>query len=398
MSSNASAALSSASNLERSSSYFAASGGQGLFTFLPTARVHFGVGCLARLAEEVEQLGSRRVIVITGHSIAAQTPLLKTVQNLLGERFTASYSDIRQHAPESGIQSALALAETCQADLLVSLGGGSPIDAAKIVAHRLSERRTSAGVSPVYLPQVAIPTTLSAAEFSHVAGYTDESSRSKTGIADIKATPRVVIQDPQITLWTPPDLWLSSGIRALDHAVETLYSPGDHPLNDALALQALQILFKRLPLSKAEPEDLEHRQALLLAAWMSYFAPASVPAQAGLSHTIGKRIGATYGVPHGATSCILLPPVMRHKAGLPESAACLAAASRTLGLGTEDLTDQEAALALAQAVEILVQRLGLPGRLHQVGVPQSAFADIARLTTSDPTERDAVLAILNSAW
>ncbi len=365
---------------------------QGEYIFLPQEKVIYGAGSLARLAAEADRLACRRALVVTGRTLAAQTPLIRKVESLLGARHVGTYADIRQHVPESGIVEATRLARDGRVDLLVSVGGGSPIDAAKAVARAL------AGSSGAFVPHIAIPTTLSAAEFSHVAGFTDEATKSKTGFADPRATPRVVILDPEMTLPTPLWLWLASGIRALDHAVETLYSPGDHPVNDVLALQAIRSLFEFLPCSKAEPENLAARQQCQLAAWMSYFGPASVSAHAGLSHTIGKRIGATYDVPHGVTSCIILAHVMRAKAATEMDAARLAPMARALDLVADDASDQEAARAASDAVAGLVQQLELPARLRDVNVPADALADIARATVGDSPEMAEVMEILRRAW
>jgi maleylacetate reductase len=398
MSSKVSVTSSSVSNPGSLKTTLLAAGEQGEFSFLPLEKVYFGAGCLAWLASETKRLGASRVLVITGHTLTAQTPLINRVEAMLGENHRATYSDIRQHAPESGINEALGLAVECQADMLISIGGGSPIDAAKIVAYKLANAQIGGNSKPVYLPHIAVPTTLSAAEFSHVAGYTEEASRSKTGISEARITPRVVILDPELTLWTPMRLWLASGIRSLDHAVETLYSPGNHPINDVLALKAIATLFQFLLLSKDEPENVEFRQECQLAAWMSYFAPASAGAHAGLSHTIGKRIGATYGVLHGVTSCILLAHVMRFKATQAKDAARLAPVGHLLNPGSAAFSDREAALAAADAVEDLVHRLDLPSRLSQAGVPENALEDIARSAGSDESGRAVVMSILRQAW
>jgi alcohol dehydrogenase len=346
----------------------------------------------------MDRLGCRRALILTGHTLATQTPIIQSIETLLEHRHAGTYAGIRQHAPESGITEALQLAHNCQVDILISVGGGSPIDAAKAVALRLfqSEGEKGAGRAP-FLPHIAIPTTLSAAEFSHVAGYTDESSRSKTGFSDRNITPRIVFLDPELTLRTPMWLWLASGVRSLDHAVETLYSPGEHPLSDVLALQAIRDLFQFLPRSRSDPQDLEFRQRCQLAAWMSYFSPASVPAYAGLSHTIGKRIGATYDVPHGVTSCILLPHVMRFQAESDLKAARLAEMARALGRADDAAPEREAALAAADAVAGLVQELGLPSRLREVNVPQEAFESIARATAGDTLLAAGVIQILQGA-
>ncbi len=331
----------------------------------------------------MERLGGRRALIITGRTLATQTPLIEQVAALLGERYVGTYAGIRQHVPESGIHEAVTLARARQADLLISVGGGSPIDAAKAVSRALN-----------YIPHIAIPTTLSAAEFSHLVGYTDEATRSKTGFADPRATPRVAILDPEMTLATPLWLWLASGIRALDHAVETLYSPGEHPLNDVLALEAIRRLFTYLPRSKAEPESLEVRTQCQIAAWMSFFGPASV--QMGLSHNLGRRIGATYNVPHGVASCITLAPVMRVKASA--EAARLAPIAHVLNCVPQDTPDEVAAWAAADAVARLVQSLDLPHRLRDVHVPEAALEAIALAAVGDSPQKAEALEALRQAW
>ena len=372
---------------------------QGEYTFLPQEKVIYGAGSSVRLASEADRLACRRAWIITGLTLATQTPLIQRVESALGVRHVGTYAGIRQHAPESGILEAARLALQSRADLLVSVGGGSPIDAAKAVARALALRlRSGQAGDDSYVPHIAVPTTLSAAEFSHLAGFTDEATKTKTGFGDPRATPRVVILDPEMTVATPMWLWLASGVRALDHAVETLYSPGDHPVNDVLALQAIRDLFEFLPCSKAEPEDLAVRQQCQLAAWMSYFGPASVNAAAGLSHTIGKRIGATYDVPHGVTSCIILPHVMRYKATSETDAARLAPMARALNRVSATASDREAALTAADAVAGLVRQLELPFRLRDVSVPQDVLEDIARATVGDSPQKAEITEILRSAW
>jgi alcohol dehydrogenase class IV len=358
---------------------------------LPQEKVIYGAGSLGRLADEVHRLEGERVFIITGRSLAADTPVIGEVEAILGDRHAGTFSGIRQHAPESGIHEAVRRARQSRADVLVSVGGGSPIDATKAVARGLAEKGNGD-----YPPHIAIPTTLSAAEYSHVAGYKDEDSQEKTGFADRRATPRVVILEPELALHTPMWLWLSSGIRALDHAVETLYSPGYHPVSDVLALQAIADLFEFLPRCKDDPQSMEPRLACQLAAWMSYFSPASVGAHKGLSHVIGKRIGAAYNVAHGVTSCILLAHVMRYKA--LDQAANLAPVARRLGLLDEQSSDEEAALAAADAVSNLIRQMDLPVRLKEVDVPQAAFEQIAHSAANNGAPEEDIIRILQQAW
>src|SRR5439155_24027016 len=198
-----------------------------------------------------------------------------------------------------------------------------------------------------------IPTTLSAAEFSHLAGVTNESGGQpiKAGFVDVAVMPRVVLLDPALTLETPLPLWLSTGIRALDHAVETLYAPGAHPINDVLALEAIRRLFAWLPRSMAGPDDLDARTELQIASWMSFFGETNTPM--GLSHNLGRRIGATYNVPHGITSCITLPHVMRHLAH--RHTAALAGIARALDLGEAGPNDMDTALLAAHGCSDVIR-------------------------------------------
>jgi alcohol dehydrogenase class IV len=360
----------------------------GTYTFLPLEKVYFGAGSLRHLVDEAERLAGAAALVITGNTLATQTDLVKRVEAALGPRHAGTFAGIRQHVPQSGITEAVDLARRLGADLLVSIGGGSPIDAGKAVSRALAE---STGA---YIPHIAIPTTLSAAEFSGTAGFTDEAKHAKTGFADPRATPRAIILDPQLTLATPMWLWLASGIRSLDHAVETLYSPGDHPINDLLALEAIRNLFTYLPLCKADPESLEAREQSQLGAWMSFFGPASVTM--GLSHNLGRRIGASFDVPHGITSCITLAPVMRYK--VATESARLAPIAHALHRVSADASDHDAARVAADAVAGLVRDLELPSRLSEVEVPVDALGEIARSVVGDTPEAVAVADLLREAW
>src|SRR5947209_20580348 len=186
---------------------------------------------------------------------------------------------------------------------IVSFGGGSAIDAAKIVSVRLADGDGRA------LPHLAIPTTLSVAALAAGAGYTNEAG-AKAGMRDPRVLVETAIYDAELTLATPMELWLSTGIRALDHAVEGFLAPGEHPFNDVMALEAIRRLFDSLPRAKAAPNDADVRTENQLAAWFSFTLPSA--SAGGLSHMMGKQIGARHGIPHGVASCLLLPHVMRY--------------------------------------------------------------------------------------
>ena len=258
------------------------------FRYANPPLIHWGSGSVQALAGELERLGVKRVALVTTKSLLGATLRLEP-------RVTAT---IAQHAPVAQIEEAIKGARAAGADCVVSFGGGSPIDAAKVVALRVGG-----------LPHIAVPTTLSVAELAAGAGFTDETG-TKGGMRDPRLLPDVVIYDAELTLQTPPQLWLSSGIRALDHAVEGFLAEGEHPFNDVMALEAIRRLFDSLPRAKSEPKNVDIRNENQLAAWFSFTLPAA--SASGLSHTMGKQIGARHGIPHGVTSCLLLPHVMRY--------------------------------------------------------------------------------------
>jgi maleylacetate reductase len=337
----------------------------GTHTFLPTERVHFGAGSLEKIEEEAR---SRDLaFVVTGRSLYEKTDLVRRVEALLGAKHAGTFAAMGQHTPGSAVERAAR--EARDADLLVSLGGGSVIDGTKAVARELG-----------YPTQVAVPTTLSGAEWAHRVGVTDETKRRKAGFADPRAVPPVVVLDPEATVFTPGRLWLSTGIRALDHAVEGFLFGGEHPVTDVTGLEGARRLMEYLPRSKAEPEDVEVRLELQIAAWLSYFGPFNTPM--GLSHQLGRRIGASYEVPHGVTSCITLAPTLDLvKNRVPEARWHELAEA----LGGDP----------AERVSALVRGLELPSRLRDVGVHEE---DLEKVAGDFGDREEDALAILRDAY
>ena len=284
------------------------------------------------IAELPGQAADRVAVVTTRSLLDSKLPIEPALKVAIG-----------QHAPISQIDEAVERVGAAAVHGIVSHGGGSPIDAAKIVALKLG------------LPHVAVPTTLSVAELAAGAGFTDEHG-TKSGMRDPRLLPGVVIYDPELTLDTPAELWLSSGIRALDHAVEGFIAEGEHPFNDVMALEAIRRLFRVLPATKADPQNVGIRGDCQLAAWFSFTLPG--PSASGLSHTMGKQIGARHGIPHGVTSCLLLPHVMRYLATKQPG--------RVSSLG---VTPDE--------VEGLIHDLGLPQHIAEYGVGEAELRKAA---------------------
>lgn len=277
------------------------------FNYTNPRAIQWGRGSVAQLPLELSRLNAQRIGVVTTRSLVSSLERLGVEPVVTGV--------ISQHAPMAEIDAGVAAMEAAGVDCIVSFGGGSVIDGAKMIAVRL------AGRDPHGLPHIAIPTTLSVAELAPGAGYTNEAG-DKAGMRDPRLLVECVIYDADLTLTTPMQLWLSTGIRALDHAVEGILADGEHPFSDVMAFEAIRRLFDSLPGAKASPDDADIRTENQLAAWFAYVLPG--PSAAGLSHIMGKQIGARHGIPHGVTSCLLLPHVMRYIAELkPERMATL---------------------------------------------------------------------------
>jgi maleylacetate reductase len=321
----------------------------GVFSYSNPRAIHWGPGSLALLAPELKRLQSKKIALVTTRSLLAEGKLIARVRGALGEAESPATEVISQHAPLTEIEAAVEHASEAGVDGLVSFGGGSAIDAAKVVAVKLADRR---GLAYRGLPHVALPTTLSVAELAGGAGYTDPSG-DKAGMRDVRLLLDSVIYDAQLTMATPMSLWLSTGIRALDHAVEGVLSEGEHPFSDTLALEGIKRLFESLPRAKAAPPDLEVRTENQVAAWFTFTLPAK--SASGLSHMMGKQIGARHGIPHGVTSCLLLPHVMRFLGeSMPERMALLGKAT---GSGNA-----------AADVQHLIESLGLPQHIAEFGI------------------------------
>jgi alcohol dehydrogenase class IV len=368
-----------------------ASGLQGTFTFLPQERVIFGKGSMAQLATEIDRLGCQRAFVITGTTIATKTDLLERLQEVLGPRFAGVFYPIAQHTPRPDVVTAAARAREVDADVLVSLGGGSPVDGTKGVALCIAEDISTAAqldpyrvrgprglrLNPQYkrkaMPHIAVTSTLSAGEFTSGVGITDPVRGVKESFGAPHLTPRTVILDPEVTVYTPAWLWASTGMRAVDHAVERLYSPKHNPLSDTLCQQALRYLFHHLPRATRDPQDLDARLSCQLGAWMSIIGFATV--RTGISHAIGHQLGGHCHVPHGQTSCIMLPHAMEFN--LPVAADRLALVAEAAGLDRRELNTERAARAAIDTMHRFIGELGCPLRLRDVGVQERDFPVLA---------------------
>ncbi len=362
----------------------------GIYSYPATSRIVYGTDFVEALTRELSLVGAGRVYVIASGTLARTTDAISRLQQALGDRYAGICAKIGSHTPRIDVVAAANAARAAQADLLLGVGGGSVTDAVKMVAiclgndithpaeldaFRITIGADGSSIRPSYKPpsvaSVIIPTTLSAGEFSAVAGCTDTVRQVKETYRHAQAAPRTVILDSAITLHTPEWLWLSTGIRAVDHAVEDLCSTNSKPLSDGTSFHALRLLSRGLRAVKAAPGDLQARLDCQLGSWMSIIG-SSAGVEKGASHGIGHVLGGTAGVPHGYTSCVMLPHVLRFNH--PVNAERQQLVSEALGRPAEPA---------AEVVAALIAELGLPRTLREVGVGADLLDRIAEESMHD---------------
>jgi maleylacetate reductase len=359
---------------------------QGTHRFPRQDQITYGRPAVEVMKELAAAWGAKRLMITTTASLA--NGLAAEVAHGLGELCVGVFSGTSAHSPREGVIAGAVLARRRQADLLVALGGGSAIDATKVMqlclwadlhhvgdldsyrAGRGPDRVRVADV-PAGIRMIAVPTTLSAAEFTPFAGVSDAARHVKEGYAHPLLAPRAVILDPAMTLSTPAQLWFSTGLKAVDHAVEQLCNPVRTPYADALAEDGLKRLARGLPATKADPADLEARQECQFGMWLA-MSGAGAGQGLGASHAIGHTLGGSYGVPHGVTSCIALPAVLKWNEGVADERQARVA----------DLLGADGVSA-SEAVKRLAAGLGLPTDLKAVGIGADQFQAIAEHTMHD---------------
>jgi maleylacetate reductase len=378
--------------------------------------VIFGPGSLAQLAAAVERFGWQRLLLCTSAS-ASRLGQAAQVEQHLGPRWRATFAPVRPHVPETQVLEAVALAARHEVEAVIGLGGGSPIGLAKAVAQRLEEQRSGRPARAAYpteqplVPVIAVPTTYAGSEMTSTYGVTRQKADGewmKITVSDPKVTARLVIYDPALTLDLPPDLSAATGINALAHCVEALYSPTRNPLSTAAALSGLRTIVEALPRCCTAPRDLAARTAMLTGAYLAGSALASTAM--ALHHGVCHVLGGTAGVPHGLANSIILPHAMRYNADLrvppPPSPAWGELAAAALGLPPAG-DPQAAAEAASDFVYALIGRLGLPQHLRQTSVREADLPHLAQLAFESRTVQNnpkpipnaaALEALLRAAW
>ena len=380
--------------------------------------VVFGAGELANLGRHLGHVGGGRIILCTSGSYGRNGTVTR-VQEALGERLAAVFDGVRPHVPETTVAVAVDLAMEAQAQIIIGLGGGSALGTAKAVTAALHDGkavpaalhkgtadgygRASSRTAQPPIALVAIPTTYAGSEMTPLYGVTCSAEDRKVTTTDPRVLPALVLYDPELTLDLPPELTAGTGVNALAHCIEGVYSTTHSPVSTATALAGIEVIWRALPRCVVSGRDVEVRTQMLSGAYLAGTTIAH--AALGVHHGLCHVLGGTAGVPHGVANSIMLPHAMRFN--LPACSAELSAVARALGIDTTGLTDEAAAAAAVDAVGALIHGLGMPQHLRDAGVAADDLPRLAALALKSAAVRAnprpvttaaQVEGILQAAW
>jgi maleylacetate reductase len=322
-----------------------------IYDGLPS-RVVFGQGTLSRLAEEIEQLGCRRALVL---ATPQQQEQARAVLEQLGERGAGLFTEAAMHTPVEVTERAMRVVEELAVDCTVAIGGGSTIGLGKAIALRTG------------LPQVAIPTTYAGSEMTPILGETRDGI--KTTQRTLEVLPETVIYDVDLTLSLPAGMSGTSGINAIAHAVEALYARDRNPVISLMAEEGIAALARSLPVIAGDPGNAEARADALYGAWLCGTCLGSVGMS--LHHKLCHTLGGSFDLPHAETHTIVLPHAVAYNApAAPEAMSRIARA-----LGCEDP---------AAGLFDLARAVGAPTALEEIGLKPSDVERATEIATRNP--------------
>jgi maleylacetate reductase len=335
-------------------------------------RVVFGAGSLSRLPEEIDRLGIRRALVL---STPGQRALAERVAALIGDRAAGVFAGAVMHVRQDAVTQAREAARSAGADGAVAVGGGSTTGLGKAIA-------LASG-----LPIVAVPTTYAGSEMTPIYGIT-EGGMKKTG-RDAKVLPRTVVYDPELTLGVPAHLSVTSGINAIAHAAEGLYSADGNPVMDLMAQEGIAALARSLPAIRADARDIDARSQALYGAWLCGTVLGNVGM--ALHHKLCHTLGGSFNLPHAETHTVVLPHALAYNA--PAAPEAMARIARALG-----------AADAAQGVFDLAAANGAPTALRDIGLSEQDLERACDLALQNqypnprPLEAEGIRALLRAAY
>jgi len=382
------------------------------FVFTTTRQLISEPGSVSQLGELCLQLGMQTPVIITDPGIVKVGLLEQAERALKSSNLPVlAYADVQADPPESVVLAAVQYAIDQGADGIIGYGGGSAMDTAKLVAllacsgEQLSDIYGVDQVRGQRLPLIQVPTTAgTGSEVTPIAIVTTGAS-TKMGVVSGRLQPDVALLDAELTLGLPAGVTASTGVDAMVHAIEAYTSRHKkNPYSDMLAHQALRLLSTNIRQAVAEPGDLSARQNMLLGAMMAGQAFANAPVAA--VHALAYPLGGQFHISHGLSNSLVLPEVMRFNISQTTELYAELAPS-IMGDNVPFGSDTELASALIEYIAAMIAELGLPTRLRDVDIPESALNGLAedamgqqRLLINNPrdVEFEDALAIYKAAY
>ena len=379
----------------------------------------WGSNCVDDLPDYLDSAGAERAMVVCGENVGANDRLLDAVEAALDGRTVGTYTGVRSDVPLETVDRGVEFKREHDADALVSVGGGSASDTAKAIAtfdaeagrsmDDMKTRTTADGEAHVPTlpepksPVFAVATTLSAAEVSNAFGVTDLDRGEKGVLVDEKVRPVASFYDPELTATTPTTVVASTGMNALDHAVEILYSDprGENPFYQATAARAIGLLMDYLPAAVDDPTDAAALEKAQVGAALSALG---LIGGICINHGINHALCARHPVSHGDGNSILLPHgIAFNTSAVPHRVRRIAEA---MDIDTDGRDDDWIVRSVVETVRDLQTAIGVPYRLRDVDVDRDDFEAMAAVAATDsamasnprPVTEADVLDILESAW
>lgn len=353
------------------------------YLYTPLERVYWDTPAAEVILKEVEQRDFKRVFIVSSSTLSNKTEEINIIKNSLGKRFAGLFDHCLPHSPQENVIECVKEIKSKNPDIIITVGGGTPIDTVKVAQscvtlgidtieglRKIANKNHQTVNSKIR--QIAVPTTLSGGEFTNFGGAMDTGKQLKERYIGNDLCPQVVILDPNITVHTPLWLWLSTAIRSVDHAVEGFCSSSDNPLIPPTCLYSLKLFAKSLRETNLHPENIESRSLSQKAVWI--VAKNLGNTNMGASHGIGYLLGSIGGIPHGYTSCVMLPAVLKWNESHQEEKHNII--SNALG---------RPKLKAWEAIKELITDLGLPSTLDEVGINKDQWEQIVDYAIRHPT-------------
>lgn len=355
------------------------------FNYFGPTKIVFGVDTSKDVEIEMNTLGGTKAVVVTDQGII-NAGLTEGITKTLGDKCVGIFSDIPQDTGVDVVDSGAEFAQKNGADIVISVGGGSVIDTAKGMCILITEGGSLRDFNGIQLlsrlqtPHIVIPTTAgTGSEVTNAAVIMDKEMGQKRLLVENFNVPRLAILDPKMTEKLPKLLTAGTGMDAMTHAVEALHSIPHEPITDALAIHAIRLLARYLPVCTQNGSDLVARGQVQIAATMAGWAFGN--AMVGIVHAMAHSIGAIAHVPHGVGNGILLADCMEYN--LEESADAYAMVAEAFGVREKGMNDMDAAKAAIDAMRAFIKKIGHPQKLSEMGVKKEDIEKAAELSLSD---------------